>query len=69
MINRSEVFFDDDYVEELLTQVIEWTQSDAPDWFDDSFVHQMYINNMEGRSLTPGQVKGLENIRDKFQIA
>lgn len=58
----------DEKTQELLTTVIEWCMNDAPDWFDDSFVHAMYIRFEEVGHLTPAQVKALKNIATKFKI-
>ena len=56
-------------VDELVKRVIEWCMNSAPAWFDDSFVHQLYIQNMEGiRPLSDRQIAALQNIASKFNI-
>ena len=60
--------YDAEYVGDLVKTVIEWCMSDAPDWFDDSFVHSLYMQHDEGRKLSVRQVEALENISKKFQI-
>lgn len=57
-----------DEVKELLQRVIEWCKDCAPDWFDDSFVHAMYIRYHERGSLTPNQLNAIRNIALKFEI-
>ncbi|MES2354402.1 MAG: hypothetical protein V4568_08350 [Pseudomonadota bacterium] len=57
------------HVDHLLTTIIEWCKNEAPDFFDDSFVHQLYIQHYEGvRDLSPRQIAALENIACKFNI-
>lgn len=57
-----------DDVEQLLEKVITWCKESAPPWFDDSFVHAMYIQYFERGSITPNQLRAIENIASKFKI-
>lgn len=57
---------DPEYIGQLVTEVIEWCMSSSPDWFDDTFVHSVYMQFQERGTLTPRQVESLEKIADKF---
>lgn len=52
----------------LLQRTIEWCKSDAPDDFDDSFIHNLYSWFHEGRGLSKNQIKALVNIVKGFEI-
>lgn len=55
-------------LESLLVRLMEWSKDKAPAYFDESWIHEMYIRYHEGRGLTPRQVNGLKNISTKFSV-
>lgn len=61
-------YADQHYAEEILLSVVDWVMSDAPSWFDDSFVKSVHEQYEQGRKLSPRQVEALENIAEKFNI-
>lgn len=67
-MNDTEQSHTQHHLDHLLTTVIDWCHHDAPDWFDDAFVHSLYIQHFEGKELSPRQVAALENIALKFDI-
>lgn len=52
----------------LVTKVIEWCHKSAPDFFDDSYVHSLYIQLENRGYLTDAQINALKNIASRFNI-
>jgi len=52
----------------LLERTMQWTKDEAPENFDESFIHKLYMWFQEGRGLSDKQVKALVNIVKGFEI-
>jgi len=53
---------------DFLEKVINWSKHKAPDTFDDSFIHSVYMQFHDRDFISPRQVEALINVAIKFEI-
>lgn len=53
---------------DFLEKVIKWSKHDAPETFDDSFIHSVYMQFHDRDFISPRQVEALINVAIKFAI-